>query len=98
MALVVEALVDAGVKEGLTARQATQLALGTMAGSAELLRSRGGDTVSVKREVTSPGGSHRRGPCGTRGARAARGLHGRRSCGRAEGGGGTEPAGRRERR
>lgn len=57
MALVVEALVDAGVKEGLTAAQATVLAVGTMAGSAELLRSRGGDTVSVKREVTSPGGS-----------------------------------------
>lgn len=56
MALVVEALVDAAVKEGLSAPTATALAVGTMAGSAELLKSRDGDTISVKREVTSPGG------------------------------------------
>ena len=31
-ALVVEALVDAGVREGLTAAQAAELAVGTMAG------------------------------------------------------------------
>ena len=37
-ALVVESLTDAGVKEGLDARQAAQLALTTMAGTAELLR------------------------------------------------------------
>ncbi len=57
LALVVEALVDAGVREGLTAGQATRLALTTMAGTAELLRKRGGDTVSVKRQVASPGGT-----------------------------------------
>jgi pyrroline-5-carboxylate reductase len=56
LALVVEALVDAGVKEGLTAPQATDLAIATMAGTAELLRARGGDTGAVKRTVTSPGG------------------------------------------
>jgi pyrroline-5-carboxylate reductase len=53
-ALVVEALTDAGVKEGLDARQAAQLALTTMAGTAELLRRR--DAVSLRRAVTSPGG------------------------------------------
>jgi pyrroline-5-carboxylate reductase len=54
MALVVEALVDAGVKQGLTAPQANELAVGTMAGSAELLAHR--DAVTLRRQVTSPGG------------------------------------------
>jgi pyrroline-5-carboxylate reductase len=54
--LIVEALVDAAVREGLSASQASELAVGTMAGTAELLRRRGGDTVSVKRAVASPGG------------------------------------------
>ena len=53
-ALVVESLTDAGVREGLDARQAGQLALTTMAGTAELLRQR--DPVSLRRAVTSPGG------------------------------------------
>jgi pyrroline-5-carboxylate reductase len=57
MSLVVEALVDAGVKAGLEAGQASELAIGTMAGTAELLRRRGGDTTSVKRQVASPGGT-----------------------------------------
>jgi len=56
-ALVVEALVDAGVKEGLHATQAVELALSTMAGTAALLEQRGGDTVALKRQVTSPGGT-----------------------------------------
>jgi pyrroline-5-carboxylate reductase len=55
-ALMIEALVDAGVREGLTASQATELALATMAGTAELLRTHSGDTVSLKRAVASPGG------------------------------------------
>jgi pyrroline-5-carboxylate reductase len=55
-ALTIEALVDAGVKEGLTAAQAGDLALATMAGTAELLRMHAGDTVSLKRAVASPGG------------------------------------------
>jgi pyrroline-5-carboxylate reductase len=54
MALVIEALTDAGVKQGLTAAQATELAVTTMAGSAELLAHR--DAVSLRRQVTSPGG------------------------------------------
>ncbi len=53
-ALIVESLTDAGVKEGLDARQAGRLALTTMAGTAELLRKR--DPVSLRRAVTSPGG------------------------------------------
>ena len=55
-ALVVESLVDAGVKEGLDARQAARLAMATMDGTAELLRKRGGDAVGLRRAVTSPGG------------------------------------------
>ena len=53
-ALVVESLTDAGVRQGLDSRQAAQLALTTMAGTAELLRHR--DAVSLRRAVTSPGG------------------------------------------
>jgi pyrroline-5-carboxylate reductase len=53
-ALVAEALTDAGVKQGLTAGQASELAVTTMAGTAELLAHR--DPVSLRRQVTSPGG------------------------------------------
>ena len=56
MALVVEALTDAGVEQGLTAAQAARLAVSTMGGSAALLASRRDDAPSVKRQVTSPGG------------------------------------------
>jgi pyrroline-5-carboxylate reductase len=55
-ALTIEALVDAGVREGLRASEASELALSTMAGTAELLRRHSGDTVSLKRAVASPGG------------------------------------------
>ena len=55
-ALVAESLVDAGVKEGLDARQAARLAMTTMGGTAELMRKRGGDAVGLRRAVTSPGG------------------------------------------
>jgi pyrroline-5-carboxylate reductase len=54
--LIVEAFVDAGVKQGLTAAQAARLAVDTMAGTAELLRRRGAEAQSVRRAVTSPGG------------------------------------------
>jgi pyrroline-5-carboxylate reductase len=56
MAIVVEALTDAGVAQGLTAAQASRLAISTMAGSAALLERRHGDAASLKRQVTSPGG------------------------------------------
>jgi pyrroline-5-carboxylate reductase len=56
MALVVEALTDAGVEHGLTAAQASRLAVSSMGGSAALLAKRRDDAPSVRRQVTSPGG------------------------------------------
>jgi pyrroline-5-carboxylate reductase len=60
-ALLVEAWVDAAVKRGMPATQASQLITETMAGSAELIRARGGDTLAVRRAVASPGGTTARG-------------------------------------
>jgi pyrroline-5-carboxylate reductase len=60
-ALVAEAQIDAGVRRGLPADVAARLVVGTMAGSAALLEHRAHDTLSVRREVTSPGGSTARG-------------------------------------
>ena len=60
-ALLVEAQVDAAVMAGLPAPLAGELVLETMAGSAELIRAREGDTLTVRREVASPGGSTARG-------------------------------------
>ena len=56
-----EAQVDAGVRRGLTTEDAQQMVVSTMAGTAALLRERGMDTLQVRREVTSPGGSTARG-------------------------------------
>jgi pyrroline-5-carboxylate reductase len=56
-ALLVEAQVDAAVKAGMPAAMAATLVTETMAGAAELLRDRGGDTLGVRREVASPGGT-----------------------------------------
>jgi pyrroline-5-carboxylate reductase len=61
MALVAEAQVDAAVRHGLKADLAGSLAAETMAGTAALLHERGYDTLTVRREVTSPGGSTARG-------------------------------------
>jgi pyrroline-5-carboxylate reductase len=60
-ALLVEAQVDAAIRRGLPAAQASVLVAETMAGTAEVLRRRGYDTLAVRREVTSPGGSTARG-------------------------------------
>jgi pyrroline-5-carboxylate reductase len=60
-ALVAEAQVDAGVRRGIPPRQAAELVVQTMAGTAELLRRREYDTLAVRRAVTSPGGSTARG-------------------------------------
>src|SRR3954447_15768151 len=57
MALVVEALVDAGVLQGVGTDAATQMVIETMAGSAAVLRESGGDTRGLRRRVTSPGGT-----------------------------------------
>ena len=47
---------DAAVRHGLGAALAGRLAAETMAGTASLLEARGYDTLTVRREVTSPGG------------------------------------------
>ena len=60
-ALLVEAQVDAAVRRGMPAAMAATLVAETMAGAAELLRTREGDTLAVRREVASPGGTTARG-------------------------------------
>ena len=60
-ALVAEAQVDAAVRGGLTPGLAGRLVAETMAGTAALLETRGYDTLAVRREVTSPGGTTARG-------------------------------------
>jgi pyrroline-5-carboxylate reductase len=61
VALVAEAQIDAGVRQGIPAAQGAELVVETLAGTAELLRRRGYDTVAVRREVASPGGLTARG-------------------------------------
>jgi pyrroline-5-carboxylate reductase len=60
-ALLAEAQVDAAVRHGLNAALAGRLVAETMAGTAALLAHRAHDTLTVRREVTSPGGSTARG-------------------------------------
>lgn len=61
VAVVAEAMVDAAVEHGLRADLAGELVVEVLAGSAELLRRHGGDTLAMRREVASPGGSTARG-------------------------------------
>jgi pyrroline-5-carboxylate reductase len=60
-ALVAEAQVDAAVRHGLSANLAGRLVGETMSGTAALLAARGYDTLAIRREVTSPGGTTARG-------------------------------------
>jgi len=60
-ALLAEAQVDAAVRHGLKAGLAGRLVADTMAGTAALLHKRAYDTLAVRREVTSPGGTTARG-------------------------------------
>jgi pyrroline-5-carboxylate reductase len=60
-ALLAEAQVDAAVRKGLGAQLASELVSATMSGSAALIEAKGYDTLAVRREVTSPGGSTARG-------------------------------------
>jgi pyrroline-5-carboxylate reductase len=60
-ALLVEAQVDAGIRAGIPAEIASELVVGTMGGTAKLLKARAGDTLGTKRQVMSPGGSTARG-------------------------------------
>jgi pyrroline-5-carboxylate reductase len=61
VALIAEAQIDAGVRRGIPAAQGAELVVQTLAGTAELLRQRGYDTLAVRREVSSPGGLTARG-------------------------------------
>jgi pyrroline-5-carboxylate reductase len=60
-AVIAEAQVDAAVKFGLKADLASEIIVEGLRGSAELIQARGYDTLTVRREVTSPGGSTARG-------------------------------------
>jgi pyrroline-5-carboxylate reductase len=59
--VLAEAQIDAGVRHGLTPAMAAVLVAETMGGTAALLQARGYDTLTVRREVASPGGSTARG-------------------------------------
>ena len=61
LALVAEAQADAAIRHGIGPALAGRLVAETMAGSAALLSARDYDTLAVRREVTSPGGSTARG-------------------------------------
>jgi pyrroline-5-carboxylate reductase len=61
LALVAEALADAGVKNGLQAPDALRLTVETMAGTAAYLRANDCDGPALRHRVTSPGGSTARG-------------------------------------
>jgi pyrroline-5-carboxylate reductase len=60
-ALLVEAQIDAAVRHGLKPALAARLVVETMTGTGALLEARHYDTLAVRREVTSPGGSTARG-------------------------------------
>jgi pyrroline-5-carboxylate reductase len=61
VALVAEAQVDAGVRHGLPPERAAEMVVQTLAGTAKLMQERNYDTLALRREVTSPGGSTARG-------------------------------------
>jgi pyrroline-5-carboxylate reductase len=61
LALVAEAWADAAVRHGLKPAQASALVAATMNGTAALLDAHHGDTLGVRRAVTSPGGVTARG-------------------------------------
>lgn len=57
IALIVEAYVDALVRQGMPQEIALDVVAGSIPGSARLVTGRGGDTLGVRRQVTSPGGT-----------------------------------------
>lgn len=61
VALLAEAWADAALRAGVKAPDAMALVLDTLSGTVELLRAQGGDTLAVRRGVTSPGGTTARG-------------------------------------
>lgn len=54
--LIIEALSEAGVKIGISRKQATLLAAQTLLGSAKMVLERGAHPASLKDEVTTPAG------------------------------------------
>ena len=74
-ALVVEALVDAGVAHGLQAADARAMTLGTMAGTAAVLDELELEPHELRRRVTSPGGSTARGLAALEAAGARSAFH-----------------------
>jgi pyrroline-5-carboxylate reductase len=61
LALVSEAQVDAAVRAGIPAAIASRLATGAMDGAAALLVAHDHDTLAVRREIASPGGTTAKG-------------------------------------
>jgi pyrroline-5-carboxylate reductase len=55
--LFMEALIEAGVEQGLPQDVATQLAIETVHGAAELARKTGEPLATLRKNVTSPGGT-----------------------------------------
>ncbi len=55
--LVVDALIEAGVHQGLSRELSTQLVVDTFAGSGELLQHSGRSAHELREDVTSPGGT-----------------------------------------
>ena len=60
-ALLAEGHVEAAVRRGMPAALASRLVIETMAGAAALLEAREADTLAVRRQVASPGGTTARG-------------------------------------
>jgi pyrroline-5-carboxylate reductase len=56
IALAAEAMIDAGVRQGLASDQAARLVVETMAGTAAYLAENENDTRALRVRVTSPGG------------------------------------------
>jgi pyrroline-5-carboxylate reductase len=61
VALIAEAWIDAAIRHGLPPGPAAELVGASLRGSAALLQARSMDTLTVRREVTSPGGMTARG-------------------------------------
>lgn len=57
VAVVIEALIDGGVAVGLPRAIATELAIQTVRGTAELIQTKGIHPAQLKDQVTSPGGT-----------------------------------------